>query len=401
MSDFRAIGGVSATLKTLLETKLDRPPGLPAAITPIPVSIGIPPPEDEVDSAPRVNLFLYRLSENGALKNQEIPGRAQGGGAYGHPPLSLDLHYLITAYGGSKAGTPPLTDERLAQYLLGSAMRVLHDHPIVTDELETAAGTQILDESLRGEYEHVKVTFEPVSLEDVSKVWTALNRPYRLSAAYEVRVTQIESRAPRRYPQRVGVPTAAGQSVTAIPVRAPRIDEVHAATQPGPYAAVGDTLVLTGNGLDGDPTLAWLGEVDASGSVTSARIDRLTILVPDDPRLQPGIQPVRVAYGLQLGKPPKPHVGPGSNTAAWVLVPSVTTVARAGAGPLVIEGTRLIASGVECVTLIGDAVVPQRSYLAGATPMRIRMQLPAGVGRGSPVRVRVNGAESLERLAVP
>ena len=95
-------------------------------------------PEDQGKAEDaRVNLFLYRVTENGYLQNQEIPGR--GGSDYGHPPLSLNLHYLLTAYGSDliPGATPATTDEKLAQFLLGSAMRVLHDVPIVTEALTT------------------------------------------------------------------------------------------------------------------------------------------------------------------------------------------------------------------------------------------------------------------------
>ena len=98
MSDFRAIGGVSATLQTLLTDRMELPNGVGG----VPVTVGLPPftakDNEPHREDPRVNLFLYRVSENGYLQNQEIPGRGAGNG-YGHPPLSLNLHYLVTAYG--------------------------------------------------------------------------------------------------------------------------------------------------------------------------------------------------------------------------------------------------------------------------------------------------------------
>jgi hypothetical protein len=45
-------------------------------------------------------LFLYRATENASLKNQMIPGQGHPS-EYGHPPLSLVLHYLLTAYGAT------------------------------------------------------------------------------------------------------------------------------------------------------------------------------------------------------------------------------------------------------------------------------------------------------------
>jgi Pvc16 N-terminal domain len=401
MSSFQAIGGVSASLKTLLVEHVDQPPGLGAPLTPIPVSVGLPPEEDDIDNKPLLNLFLYRVTENGYLKNQEIPGRGFDGTAYGHPPLSLNLHYLLTAYGSTKSTTTPaIVDDFIAHYLLGSAMRVFHELPVITEELETSGGVQILDASLRGEYESVKLTLEPISLEDVAKVWTALNRPYRTSAAYEVSVVQIESQAERSYPLRVQ-PLPLGPRVHAVAALNPLIAEVHAATRPGPYVRVGEVLVLTGSGLAGEPTLAWFGELDVSGSVTSATDDRVTILVPDDPALQPGVLPVRVAHGLMLGEPPVPHVGMRSNTAAFVLVPKIDSVNRVAGTNLRIRGNRLLAPDVECMTLVGTKAVPSSDYTGGPGPERFDVPIPSGAQVGDPVRVRVNGAESIDDMSVP
>jgi hypothetical protein len=147
MSGFAAIGGVSATLQALLADRVEKPPEVTVDPTPIPVHVGIPP--EDSDDEVRLNLFLYRISENPYLKNREIPGRGQGNG-YGHPPLSLNLHYLLTAYGrvgsgGVTTGTP--VDERIAHYLLGNAMRILHDFPVITENLLLDSGAPALHTS--------------------------------------------------------------------------------------------------------------------------------------------------------------------------------------------------------------------------------------------------------------
>jgi Pvc16 N-terminal domain len=404
VSTFEAIGGVSVTLRALLADRVDSPPGLAHALTTIPVSIGTPPDEDEDLDQPRLNLFLYRVTRNAELANQEIPGHGANGAAYGHPPLSLNLHYLVTAYGASKnGGTPPLIDESVAQYLLGSAMRVLNDYAIITDALEDANGAQILDASLQNEYERVKLTLEPLTLEDVAKVWTALNRPYRLSAAYEVSVVQIESTLRQRHPQLVGAPPPAGPRVATSAAGFPVIAEVHAATRPGPYARVGETLVVTGSALAGDPTLAWIDGIAFPGAVTSARFDRATLVVPDDPRLQPGIRSLRIGHGAMFGEPPTPHVGPKSGTAAFVLVPGVDDVAVLATPTthLRVQGNRLLAPNAECMTLVGERAVDQSDYDPASTSIELHMPIPVGATTDDLVRVRVNGAESLDDARFP
>src|SRR5262249_22184677 len=156
-----------------------------------------------------------------------------------------------------------------------------------------------------------------------------------------------------------------------------------------PMVRIGDTLVLVGTDLDGDPTMAWFGTLDVSGSIASADRERVTIVVPDVAGLQPGIQGVHVAHGVPLGEPPAPRVGPHSNSAAFVLVPTLTNATVAG-GNLTLEGVRLIAPDVECMSLVGPFVVHASSYAVGATPTKIVFPVPAGAVSGSRIRVRVN-----------
>src|SRR5712692_5477671 len=192
MSDFRAIAGVSSTLRTLLRDRMEDA-----------VDVTIAPPDVTVSgvSGRCLNLYLYQVTENGYLKNQEIPGHGHPG-AYGHPPLSLDLHYLLTAHGSSETA---MDADLEAQQILGDAMRVLHDLPIVADALKITrpavgtVGDPILDPSLLSEFEQVKITLQPATLEDFSKLWTALPQAnFRRAVAYQVSVVQIESQRLRR-----------------------------------------------------------------------------------------------------------------------------------------------------------------------------------------------------------
>src|SRR5215216_2623230 len=139
MSTFLAIAGVSRTLRRLLSTRLQQPP----------VDVTIAPPDTAITgmTGRRVNLYLYQVTETGFLKNQEIPGQGHPA-AFGRPPLSLDLHYLVTAYGPNETNPDADLD---AQQILGDAMGVFHESPIVDDPA-------VLDPSLLGEFEKIKVT---------------------------------------------------------------------------------------------------------------------------------------------------------------------------------------------------------------------------------------------------
>jgi uncharacterized protein DUF4255 len=404
MSDYRAIGGVSLTLRKLLSDRMD-PSAVLNANTKVDYSIAIPPGEGE-DKAegPRINLFLYRLTENAALKNQEIPGQGSNG-AYGHPPLSLDLHYLLTAYGAtSGGGDPPVVNEQVAHFLLGDAMRVLHDFAIVTEDLEAADGSQILHESLRKQHEQVKVSVEPLTLEDISKIWTALNRPYRLSAAFAVTVVQIESQLPRRFPMLVGQGPSAGPAITIIAGRRPSVDDVHAAGRPVAVARVGDVVVLSGSGFPTADLRVMAGGVDVTAEVQMAAPDRLTFSVPDHPALEPGPVVVLIQQLAPVGRPPTNRPAFTSNAVVFMLVPRIDQAAVAApAGQprqLTLNGKRLWTDGVPGQTLIADAVVEAAAYKM-ATSDQIALDVPDAVPAGPQVvRVRVNGAETIEPAVV-
>ena len=44
---------------------------------------------------PRVRLFMYQVSPNGALRNNDLPTRAANGNLMKRPTTALDLHYLL------------------------------------------------------------------------------------------------------------------------------------------------------------------------------------------------------------------------------------------------------------------------------------------------------------------
>jgi hypothetical protein len=392
MSDFLAIGGASETMRLLLEDRMELPNGLNS----LDVTIGAPRPGNHNQPAsaesPRVNLFLYRVGENGALKNQEIPGRGTSSG-YGTPPLSLELFYLVTGHGSTMQGAE--FDETPAHFLLGSAMRVLHDFPMVTGALLSArppAGEPILHPSLRDDFERLKITLDPVSLEDLSKVWTALTLPFRVAAAYHVSLVQIESRRRRTFPQRVQLPPAAGPHIQVVPFRHPQIerlsvirqDDPLGVEQPYPYARILDRLVLHGANLDGINTIVRVGQLSLAVGPTAK--DRIEFVVPDnslpdgtpislDERLQPGPQTVSVRHAQAS----LPGGGFSSNEAVLMLTPRVTGVTLPGPRTLRITGTRLFEPSLPGEAVIGRAVVSRAAYLPASSGTQIEMPIPNAV----------------------
>ena len=75
------------------------------------------------DEEAGLNLFLYHTAHNTTLRNNSLPAFDARGDRVSNPPLALDLHYLLMAYG---------KDEYQAEILMGYAMQLLHETPVLS-----------------------------------------------------------------------------------------------------------------------------------------------------------------------------------------------------------------------------------------------------------------------------
>ncbi|MGH9719393.1 MAG: DUF4255 domain-containing protein [Bryobacteraceae bacterium] len=173
MADFGVIADVSATLQTVLTdavSPLAPPPNEPFA--------EVHDLQGVIQTAPpRLTLFLFEVLEDMSARNRprtytEIPPDV----GIRRPTMALLLRYLVTPWSGDR-----LTDHRL----LGRAMQALYDDAILS-------GTQLLG-GLAGRNDALKVTIEPLTLEERTRIWHAVQQPYRLSVIYNVRVVHVDS----------------------------------------------------------------------------------------------------------------------------------------------------------------------------------------------------------------
>ncbi|HSM07149.1 MAG TPA: DUF4255 domain-containing protein [Longimicrobiales bacterium] len=129
-----------------------------------------------------LNLFCYRVVPRLDTRAAPRPRLARVGDD-GEPDLALDLHYLLSAH----------THEDLAaELLLGVGVRCLEvaalDPSAVPPELmEAGRLTQVLDGVLAG-IERILVSPEPLSVEDMSRLWMSLGTPYRPSMTFRATV---------------------------------------------------------------------------------------------------------------------------------------------------------------------------------------------------------------------
>ena len=267
MSNSLAIAAVTATLRNLLDQVITADSSIDPTSDPelrdTMVTTRPPDKAREGITANQLNIFLYQTVINPAWSNMDMPYQVKPGET-AQPPLALNLYYLLTAYGKDDRDQAFFLDHRL----LGRAMSILHDHPLLgTNEIESA----LADTGLSHQIERVRITPQPMSLEEISKLWMIFQTQYRLSAAYEVAVVLIESRLPTKAPLpvlRTGSKDQ-GASVTGDPIPFPTLFSVRLENQkpqprPGdvatprdpnvpqaPIARLNDLLIITGHRLDG------------------------------------------------------------------------------------------------------------------------------------------------------
>ncbi len=412
MSNYRAIATVTAVLRHNLERAfedVDTGSSGPAA------SAMTVRPDNIKDDFVGVNIFLYQITPNAALRNADLPTRSPAGGLVSRPQTALDLHYLLSFYGKETDLTP--------QILLGRAVSFLHGQPMLTREDIRALAVNsrngnprsaILSQSqLEDQVESVKFFPRSLDLEELSKLWSVFfQTPYTLSTVYQASVVLIEGE---------GVPE------TALPVRSrgaylgafqnPQIERI-VTTADGPRPILpGDTLVIQGRRLKEENTKVRLGEqVVAPESVGNSEIR-----LPVPPGLRAGVHGVQVIHEIPLGTPPEPHVGSESNLVPIVLSPRIK---KTQGGKYILKFVsesggrgrgRDRRSGIGLVTLtIEPAVEPlQRALLllnqlSADQPKGYSFPAPARLEAGNQlqipvwevlpgsylVRVRVDGAAS-------
>jgi hypothetical protein len=189
MSASTAIGMVSASLRNLLVGEM--------RLTPAPDVTVLAP--DESGGNRRINLFLYKLVENPFLKNEDFTVRAGTPNQLVPAPLSLSLFYLLTPY----APNDPATGNATAHQILGEAMRVFYESPVVP--------TTYLDAGLTDARERLQIASNTLDPEELSRIWTTFSQPFRLSVMYEVSTVQLDRSAQSQRPlpnrvRRIGVP---------------------------------------------------------------------------------------------------------------------------------------------------------------------------------------------------
>jgi Pvc16 N-terminal domain len=304
MSNVLAIAAVTQLLKdlindTLINGNVSQALGADFTVTALPPDRIV---ADNGEQATQLNLFLYSVSPNGALRNEDLPTRNGPGQIVRRPRLALDLHYILTAVSG---------EELHAEILLGYAMQLLHESAILGREtirqaLDLATIDDVLPQQLdpiraselADQIELLKITPRTLSTDDMSKLWTAFQASYRTTVAYDVSLVLIERELPERSPlpvlSRGGLTDPATGRDPGPTVRPNLLNTVPTVTsmQSGdgqPVMRLGGTVVVTGYSLDGGPgaqvtvrfTESGTGVVLALAPQGPAAPNRLVVRLPE------------------------------------------------------------------------------------------------------------------------
>ncbi len=380
MSSPAAIATVTATLQNLLS-------GTTPTVTTEPPSTA-----RTGRNGDQLNIFLYATQANTAFSNAPMP-RIGRDGERGLPPLPLVLKYIITAYGQND-------DDIAGQQLLGEAMSILHDHPLLSSsDIEGITP----DSGLQDQVERVRITPDPLTLDDMSKLWSSFqSAEYRLSTGYEVSVVLIESTRPARTPLPVLTRGKDDRGVAVQPSLIPPFPALTELELPDrqPSAVPGDTLILNGHHLNGDavtvrfthPRLPAPIDVPAAPGGTYHRV---SVQVPDDP-------PSWVAglYAVEAIVSKAGEQDRTTNALSLSLAPRVLTIAPpnpvstvGGDATLTLTCNPEVRADQRAALLLGD-----REVLADAHPAQTDtlsftvVNAPLGDRH---VRLRIDGVDSL------
>jgi len=388
MSSPAALATVTATLQHLLS-------GVATG-----GSVTAKPPAVARDSGSggQLNIFLYSVQHDPALRNGVLPGMSRNS-ASSFPPLPLQLKYLLTAYGVDD-------DDLSAQELLGQAMRLLHDHPVLS---RMDIQGIFPDSGLEKQIEHLRITPDPLSLDDMTKLWNSFQTGYRLSAGYEVSVVLIESDRAGRIPLPVLKRGDQDQGVRSQASASPVLSALVCPDRKS-SAELGDLLVILGDNLSTNnctvrlqhQLLAAPIELQPEPGGTSTR---MRVRIPDkndDPQV--GDHWPAGFYTLSLVVTSPGAVRWATNALPFSLAPRIQRTSPAtlpaGTVPVTVECLPRIQAGQRVLLLFGDRAVAPQGVATPADPTKpstLTFSIDNVVARPEPyvLRLRVDGVDSI------
>lgn len=382
MSNDRAIAAVTSTLKTMIFQAVSAD----AALAGSEVTARPPDRARQGVAGNQINLFLYRTSIDAAWRNEDPPPTRPG--EVGQPALPLVLSYIVTAYGDND-------DEVLAHRLLGLAMSVLHDRPLLSRAVIAAS---LAGSGLESQVERVRITPHPIPLDEISRMWATFGTGYRTSVSYDAAVVLIDSKRAVVAPIPVFARGTGDLGPVAVASLGPMLQMV-AAPGSQPAAKPGDAVTLLGRNLGAvigvrvsAPALAAPVELQP----TSATASELSVAIPSAPSLPAGMASVSALMDDGSGNQIV------SNAVPLMLAPTIVSEAALkaklsnGAATLQVSCAPAVHAEQTVSLVVGDRLIPGETGAVG-TPARSKPQFTlSGFTAGTyMLRLRVDGVDSV------
>ena len=390
MSNALAIAATTATLQAIVGQGVRAEPDLNDTTV---TTLAPDKARDSNNAANQINLFLYQVLPNAAWRNRDMPHQVMPGES-GNPPLGLDLYYMMTMYGRNNDVTQPYSHQ-----LLGRMMGVLYDHALLgAEEIRAAVAASMPSSDLDRQLERVRITLQPLSLEEISKLWTGFQTQYRLSVAYAVSVVLLESTRAVKTPVPVLTRGKGDSGVASQGSLIPPFPGLDAVTPPQQQvsAKLGDLMILTGHHLSGTnigivfqhPLWSAAIELAPEPGATDAR---LTVKLPTLPAVWPA-----GFYTLALVvQRPGESYRRTSNVLPFSVAPVITitpTSAPAGDTLFTVTCVPTARPAQRIVLLLGDQTIIAQTFTVPTNTLTFQA---LGVTAGTYwVRLRIDGVDS-------
>ena len=388
MSNTAAIASVTAALTNMIQTAVSADDVVSSG------TVTARPPDRARQGHPvnQINLFLYRTTIDAAWRNQDPPSIRPG--ESGQPPLPLVLSYLVTAYGEDD-------NEILAHRLLGIAMGVLNDRPVLSRDALGRALDPAPGSAVEAQVERIRITPDPRPQDEISRMWATFATGYRLSVSYDAAVVLIDSSRPVAAPMPVLMrgPADTGPAVALSPFA-----QLTGVTPPNrqPSARAGDALTVTGHRLDAVTAITVSHPLAAEPLTLApqrATPGRLEVTLPTPATLPAGVATVRAVFALGPGDPIV------SNAVPLALAPGLTspaaltvTLAASGATTITVGCAPEVQPSQTTALIVGDQIIPGAVITAATSTVSFRSaQLVAGT---FPLRLRVDAVDSIPVRAI-
>ncbi|MEQ1528380.1 MAG: DUF4255 domain-containing protein [Methylococcales bacterium] len=419
MSSPLAIAGVTAVLKDLLNEGVLNNNDL-ATIGTVKVS-ALPPDRIQTGANEEnlLNLFLYQVTPNQGWRNQGMPSKGSNGEQLTNPPLALDLHYMLSAYG---------KEDLNAEVLLGYAMELFHE--LVLDRVDIRKslspknpinialippdvdGRVAVD--LADQIERIKIIPNYLSADELSRLWTSMQARYRPTMVYQVCTVLIQRKKPTKSPLPVlqrgdsdrGIqskPNLLESSPTKPTLKSLTIRE-STKMLIRDAAELGDRIVLEGALLGGDTVTAFFShrllanplEKIVDKGATDARIE-ITLPKDTDPGASSNWPAGPYSVFLQIERAGKPKMQ--TNVLFFALAPRISAV------PVVAGGANTTSVSIQFYPEVRDT--QSIEFFVGGDPFKptpfngntSTLKIPlTGIKTAEddiPVGLRIDGVDSI------